>query len=188
MRSLWLQFFLLVMLFSIVCLVIFGAAQPDDYTTGEPALLLYTNKPAYSAGESGFLILILETYGKMDSAEMEIGVLSPRGVMVEGYLIYTDIPKTVVVDRFSQQTEQVVYNESVPFFGRERTIYRVIDFEVPLDVLTGEYRISGLVTGSGFTLREEVPVHFSGPGGFLDVIFLVYIAVLLFSLYLLRRS
>jgi hypothetical protein len=153
-----------------------------------PTMELLTNKESYSAGDSGFVVLRLDTYGMMDSADIEIEILSPSGKLVEGDILYTDIPEETVLNPETKQTVQVVYEESVEYFGPEKTIIRMVEFEIPMDVLTGDYMITGMASGGGSVLEQQKTVHITGPGGFMDYIFLVYIAMLVYSLYLLRRE
>jgi hypothetical protein len=180
-------FSVLFLVLLISCPMLAGA-QDTLTTPDEPALEIFTNKKSYHAGDSGFAVLRLDTYGKLDSAEIQIEILSPGGKLVEGDILYTKIPKGTIVNPDTKQTVQVLYDESIYYFGPEKTIYRTVDFEVPMDIPTGDYIISGQVTGAGVVLHEKTGVHISGPGGFLNYIFLLYIVVLLYSLYLLRRS
>lgn len=163
-------------------------AQNIMSTSNEPSLQLYTNKGSYEAGDEGFVVLQLDTYGQMDSAEIEIQVLSESGKLVEGYLLYTKIPKSTLVNPETKQTTQVIYDESIQYFGPEKTIFRIINFEIPLDVPTGSYSVIGLVSGNAISLKGETSMYVTGPGGSVNLIFLAYLAVLVFSLYLIRRG
>jgi len=161
----------------------------DELTDSRnPALHITTNKNLYEAGERGFIVVRLDTYGKMDSAEIEMEILSSSGRLVEGDIIYTTIPSKTTVNTDTKQTEQTFYDESVTYFGEEKTIYRVIDFEIPLDTPEGTYSITARVTAPGIFLKEQEMVQISGPGGFVNFIFVAYAAVLLCAIYLLRRS
>jgi len=180
-------FAFLVLLLTISGPVLAGAedvlTRPD-----QPALEIFTNKHSYLAGESGFVVLRLDTYGKIDSAEIEIEVLSESGKLVEGDILYTKIPARTIVNPETKQTVQFLYDESIHYFGPEKSIFRIIEFEIPMDIPTGDYAIAGRVTAGDMVLKGQTSVQIAGPGGFLDYIFLVYIAVLIYSLYLLRRN
>ncbi len=184
----WSVFVLLALLLTPVC----GMAVVEDsmhMSSGQfPTMELLTNKESYGAGDHGFVVLRLDTYGLMDSADIEVEILSPSGKLVEGDILYTDIPKETVMNPETKQTVQVVYEESVEYFGPEKTIIRMVEFEIPMDVLTGDYTITGMASGGGSVLKQQKTVHITGPGGFVDYIFLVYIAMLVYSLYLLRRE
>jgi hypothetical protein len=155
---------------------------------GQPALEVITNKNNYAAGDVGFVVLRLDTYGKMGSADIEVEVLSPSGKLVEGDMMYTKIPKEVIVNPNSMQTAQILYDESIQYFSDGRTAFRIIEFEVPMDIMSGEYTITGRASGGGIVLEDEAVVHMEGPGGFLNIIFVVYIVILAYSVYLLRRE
>jgi hypothetical protein len=166
----------------------FAAAQDALTESDEPTLHIFTNRAHYEGGERGFVVLVLETHGKMQSAEIEIEVLSESGNLVEGDILHTKIPMTSIVNQGTKQTVQLMYDESITYFGPEKTVYRTVDFEVPMDISTGRYTITGRVTSPGIVLNEEASIYITGPGGFLDVMFLVYIAALVCSFYLLRRA
>lgn len=168
-----------------------SAVAEETLTTpegGEPTLELITNKQYYRAGDEGFVVLRLDTYGKMESADIEVEVLSPGGKLVEGEMMYTRIPKEVILNPNTMQTAQVLYDESIHYFGAEKTAFRIIEFEVPMDILSGDYTITGRAGGGGIVLTDEATVHMEGPGGFLNIIFVVYIVILAYSVYLLRRE
>lgn len=168
-----------------------SAVAEDTLTApeeGEPSLEVITSKFYYMAGDEGFVVLRLDTYGKMENADIEVEVLSPSGKLVEGEMMYTKIPKEVIVNPNTMQTAQVLYDESIHYFGAERTAFRIIEFEVPMDILSGDYTITGRASGGGIVLEDEVIVHMEGPGGFVNIIFVVYIVILAYSVYLLRRE
>ncbi|MBN2331249.1 MAG: hypothetical protein JXC85_05540 [Candidatus Aenigmarchaeota archaeon] len=168
-----------------------GALAEDAITApegGEPSLEVITNKFYYLAGEEGFVVLRLDTYGKMGTADIEVEILSPSGKLVDGGMMYTRIPKEVIVNPNTMQTAQILYDESIKYFGDEKTAFRIIEFEVPMDILSGDYTITGRAAGGGIVLHDEATVHMEGPGGFLNVIFVVYILILVYSVYLLRRE
>ena len=184
----------LLWIFLIVALaaaVSSSAVAEETLTTpeeGEPSLEVITNKFYYLAGDEGFVVLRLDTYGKMGNADIEVEVLSPSGKLVEGEMMYTKIPKEVIVNPNTMQTAQVLYDESIHYFGAERTAFRIIEFEIPMDILSGDYTITGRARGGGIVLEDEAIVHMEGPGGFLNIIFVVYIVILAYSVYLLRRE
>jgi hypothetical protein len=163
-------------------------AQDAISDKGEPRLEILSNKAAYGAGEGGFIVIRLDTFGKMDSARIELEITSPVGKFVEGDILYTDIPETAVVNPNTRQTAQVMYNEGIGYFGAGNSIIRIVEFEVPMDVSSGTYSITGRASGAGMSLEDSIEVSMSGPGGFMDVIFILYIAALLYSLYLLRKG
>lgn len=163
-------------------------AQDTLSRSDTPVLEAYANKDSFEAGEHGFVIVVLETYGKMESALIEVEVLSPSGKFTEGDILYTKIPQESVFNEQTSQTAQIIYSESVEYFTPQKTIFRLVDFDVPINAKTGDYKIAVRVTGADVSLVEEDVIGISGPGGFLDIIFLAYIVVLAISLfYLLRR-
>ncbi len=185
------KFMCILLVFVIAAAASSGAIAEDTITTpgeGEPALEVITNKLYYAAGDVGFVVLRLDTYGKMGSADMEVEILSPSGRMVGGDMLYTKIPKEVIVNPNTMQTAQVLYDESIEYFGDERTAFRIIEFEIPMDIMSGDYTITGRASGGGIVLEDEAVVHMEGPGGFLNMIFVVYIVILAYSVYLLRRE
>ncbi len=173
----------------IAFLIIMGGAHAQhSFGPGSgPVLHLITNKASYDSGESGFVVLMMDTYGVIDKADIEVEMLSDDGRLVGGDVMSTEIPESSGEDE-PYQTVQTIYQESVTYFGPERKVYRTVEFDVPLDARTGNYTILGRVVSPEATLTEKVGIHVTGPGGFTDVIFLAYIAVLGFSFYLIRRG
>ena len=185
------KFLCVLLVVAIAAAASSSAVAQDAITTseeGEPVLEVITNKFYYAAGDVGFVVLRLDTYGKMDNADIEIEILSPSGKLVEGDMMYTKIPKEVIVNPNTMQTAQILYDESIQYFGDERTAFRIIEFEIPMDIMSGEYTVTGRASGGGIVLEDEAIVHMEGPGGFLNIIFVVYIVILAYSVYLLRRE
>jgi hypothetical protein len=167
-----------------------AAASAQETLKGHevPTLHIFTDRGFYEGGERGYVVLVIDTYGQVERAGIEVEVLSESGAVVEGDLLYTNIPQAVIVNPQTKQTMQKMYEESITYFGPQVTVYRFVEFEVPLDAKTGDYTITGRVFSSEIALEEETMIHVTGPGGFMDIIFLLYIAVLLVSFYLLRRN
>ncbi|NIO44037.1 MAG: hypothetical protein GTN36_00585 [Candidatus Aenigmarchaeota archaeon] len=156
--------------------------------TKESRLEIYTDRDSYYSGERGRIILEIETFGEMEEAEIELEILSPEGKFVYGDILYTEIPRKTVLNPDTEQTEQILYHEDISYMKPGKTIIRVIDFEVPIDAVTGTYTININLISPGITFGKSEFLYISGSGGSVDVIILVYIVILIFSLYLAWRG
>ena len=177
----------LLVAFILAASVLAAAAHAADTLTGSPSLSLQTSKDRYYAGESGFVVIRLDTYGLIEEVDMEVEVLSPAGKLVEGDMLYVRIPATTTVLEEGQSV-QTIYTETLTYFGPGKSVYRTVPFEIPLDIANGEYTVAARAVYSGGTLKDETTVQMMGPGGFLDIIFAVYLVILALSVYMLRRS
>jgi len=174
-------------LFTFLIIVNVACAQNSFGSGSGPTLHLASNKDSYESGESGFVVLMIDTYGIIKNAVIEVEILNKERNIIGGDIQETEVPESAG-DGKVYQTMQTIYNESVTYFGPERKVYRTIDFDLPLDLRSGNYTIVGRVVSPEMTLSEKVGIHITGPGGYTDVMFLAYIAVLGFSFYLIRRG
>ncbi|NIM47135.1 MAG: hypothetical protein GTN40_03185 [Candidatus Aenigmarchaeota archaeon] len=149
---------------------------------------IYTDEESYYSGERGIIIAEIETFGEMQEAEIEIEILSPEGKLVYGDLLYTEIPRKTVLNAETEQTEQVIYHEDIGYMSPQKTIRRVIDFEVPIDAVTGTYTLNVNLRSPDITFGKSEFLYISGSGETIDFIILIYIVILIFSLYLIWRG
>jgi len=154
----------------------------------KPKLEIYTDKESYHAGERGVITTEIETFGKIQEAEIEIEILSPEGKLVYGYLLYTEIPKETILNPYSDQTIQILYHEDIGYMSPGRIVRRDIVFEVPIDAITGTYTINTKLRSPDITLGKSKFLYISGSGEVIDIIILIYIVILIFSLYLAWRG
>jgi hypothetical protein len=184
-------FLVLMFLGLFLCSAFPYAAAQDAMAEAEvPSLHIMPSKASYEAGERGFAVLVIETYGKISQAEVELELLSSTGALKGGDVISTDIPGKDAGDTLPEKavTQSWFYSEGVEYFAPEKTVYRVFPFDIPIDAQTGNYTLVGRVSGDGVSLREESRIRVEGPGGLVNLLFVGYIAVLLYSVYLLRRE
>ncbi len=149
---------------------------------------IYTDKESYVSGERGTIIIEVETFGKMEQAEIEIEILSPGGKLVYGDLLYTQIPRKTVLNPYTEQTEQVIYHEDIGYMGPGKIVRRIVDFEVPIDAVKGTYTLNVKLRSPDITFGKSESLYISGGGEAIDVIILIYIVILIFSLYLVWRG
>jgi len=149
---------------------------------------IYTDKDSYFSGERGTIIAEIETFGEMQEAEIELEILSPEGKLVYGDLLYTKIPRKSVLNPGTEQTEQVLYHEDISYMSSGKTIRRVIDFEVPIDAVTGTYTLNVNLVSPDISFGKSEFLYISGSGQSVDVIIFIYIVILIFSLYLAWRG
>jgi len=154
----------------------------------EPRLEIYTDKNSYYAGEKGIITAEIETFGAIQEAEIEMEILSPEGKLVYGDLLYTKVPRESVLNPYTEQTVQVLYQEDIDYMSPGKIIRRNIDFEVPIDTKTGTYTINTKLVSPYMTLEKSKFLYISGEGEFVDVIIIIYIVILVFSLYLVWRD
>jgi len=154
----------------------------------ESRLEIYTDKDSYYSGERGKIILEIETFGVMQETEIELEILSPEGKLVYGDILYTEIPRKTVLNPDTEQTEQVIYHEDIGYMSSGKTIRRVIDFEVPIDAVTGTYTLNIELISPDMSFGKSEFLYISGSGNNVDVIILIYIVILIFSLYLAWRG
>lgn len=166
----------LITLTFIFVLLFFSVAMAEE-TGSKPTLAIYTDRCVYGAGESGTISLELNTYGLMRDAEIEVVVLSPENIIVDGVIIYTDIPEKVVINKDTMQTEQTIIKEGVLFLGDERTVFRTISFTIPEAAPTGDYRIIAKARYIGGVLEQENVISVIGQG-VVDSILVIYILIL----------
>lgn len=143
----------------------------------EPELNIYADRLVYGAGDSGLLILELNTYGVMREAEIEVVILSPENVIVDGAIIYTKVPEVVNINKDTWQTEQTVLKEGLEFLQEERTVLRKIDFTIPQAAPTGDYKVKARVVYIGGVLEEEGVMGVVG-GGVVDAILGIYVIII----------
>jgi len=143
----------------------------------DPELNIYADRLVYGSGESGSLLLELNTYGLMKEAEIEVVILSPENVIVDGVIIYTEIPEKIVVNKDLWQTEQIILKEGFEFLGDEKTVLREISFTIPQAAPTGNYRVKARVLYIGGVI-EEIGIFGVIGGGVVDSILVVYVLII----------
>ena len=153
-----------------------------------PRLEIYANRDSYYAGEKGIITAEIETYGIIRQAEIELEILSPEGKLIYGNLLYTEIPQKSILNPYTEQTEQILYHENIEYMGPEKIVKRNIDFEVPIDAVTGTYTMNMILRTPEIELKKSGFLYISGGGQMIDFIILIYIVILIFSLYLIWRG
>ena len=165
-----------------------ASAEDSMVAPRGPTLHLIPSSSEYEAGEHAFVVVTLENLFDADSVDIEIQLLAPGGGLAGGDVAEYSVPETDTPNAGSKETVSEIYRESVTYFGGSRAIYRLVEFDVPLDAATGEYTIAARAAAGNTELEDKVRVSVSGPGGFMDITFLVYIAILFVSVYLIRRE
>jgi hypothetical protein len=153
----------------------------------EPSMEIYADKSTYLSGEIGTITVEVKTFGRMSEAEIELEILSPGGKPIFGDIVYTKMPSEIILNENTAQTMQTLYEESIDFMGPEKSVMRTIDFEVPIDATEGVYTLYTKLTSPGMTLEKSKFLFISGGGEIVDVIIIIYIVILIFSLYLVWR-
>lgn len=171
----------LLILISIIILSIPVFAQ-------EPSIEIFTDKNTYLSGHRGTITFEIKTYGRISECEIELEIISPSGRPIFGDIIYTKIPSVIVLNENTEQTVQTVYEEKIDFMGPEKTAIRSIDFEVPIDATEGIYTLYARMTSPGMTLESSKYLFIGGGGEAVDFVIIIYIIILIFSLYLVWRG
>jgi len=170
--------------FLILILILFLATPAFSQ---EPRIEIYTNKESYHAGERGIIIAEIETLGEMSEAEIEIEILSPEGKLVYGDLVYTRIPQRTVLNPYTEQTEQIIYHEDIEYLSPGKVVRRYVDFEIPIDVISGTYTVNVRLASAETFIEKSKSLYISGSGKYIEFVIVIYIVILIFSLYLLWR-
>jgi hypothetical protein len=143
----------------------------------EPKLNIYTDRSVYQSGESGIIFMELNTYGLIKDAEIEVVILSPENIIINGVIIYTEIPEKIIINKDIWQTEQIILREGLEFLHEEKTIMRSIDFTIPEAAPTGDYRIIAKATYIGGVLEQTGVIAIIGQG-VVDAIIVIYIIII----------
>ena len=151
----------------------------------QPNVQVYTDRGIYSAGECGTIFIDIDTFGKLSSAEIEALILSPEGQLVDGYIIITDIPEETVLNPQTEQTIQTIIEEDIEYFQEEMKVTRQVNFKLSENLPLGSYPIEVLVRSPEMSLQGSGSLMVVGPGVF-DITILIYIAIVIFSIYLMR--
>ncbi|MFH1473839.1 MAG: hypothetical protein ABIE55_02995 [Candidatus Aenigmatarchaeota archaeon] len=154
----------------------------------EPTMEIYTDRSTYLAGEIGTIRIEIESFGRISEAEIELEILSPGGVPIFGDIIYTKIPSEIVLNENTGQTVQTLYKDTIDFMGPEKSVVKNINFEVPINAEEGVYTLFMRLTSPGLTLHKANYLFISGGGEIVDVVIIIYIIILIFSLYLVWRG
>ncbi len=154
----------------------------------QPSMEIITNKNTYLSGESGTITVRIESFGRISEAEIELEIISPGGVPIFGDIIYTKIPSEIVLNENTEQTVQTLYRDNIDFMGPEKTVERNVEFEIPIDVTEGVYTLYAKLTTPGMVLEDSKFLFISGGGEAVDVVIIIYILILTFSLYLVWRE
>ena len=149
---------------------------------------IYTDKNTYLSGQRGTITIEIQTFGRISEAEIELEILSPGGKPIFGDIIYTKIPSEIVLNENTEQTIQTLYQETIDFMGPEKTATKSIDFEIPIDATEGIYTLYMRMTSPGLTLDKTKYIFISGGGQVVDIVIIIYILILIFSLYLVWRG
>lgn len=154
----------------------------------EPSVVISTDKNTYLSGEMGTISIEIETFGRMSEAEIELEIFSPGGVPIFGDIVYTKIPSEIVLNENTEQTIQALYRETIDFMGPEKSVVRNVNFEVPIDATEGIYTLYMKLTSPGLTLERNKYLFIVGGGEVVDFVIIIYIVILVFSLYLVWRE
>jgi hypothetical protein len=154
----------------------------------DPSIEIFTDKNTYLSGHRGTITVEVKTYGRISEAEIELEILSPSGIPIFGDIIYTKIPSQIVLNENTEQTVQTLYQETIDFMGPEKTATKSIDFEVPIDATEGIYTLYARMTSPGMTLESRKYLFIGGGGEAVDFVIIIYILILIFSLYLIWRG
>jgi hypothetical protein len=154
----------------------------------EPSIEIYTDRNTYLSGQRGTVIIEAKTFGRISEAEIELEIFSPSGSPIFGDIIYTKIPSEIVLNENTEQTVQTLYDEDIDFMGPEKTASKSIDFEVPIDAPEGVYTLFARMTSPALTLESRKFLFISGGGEAVDFVLIIYIIILIFSLYLVWRG
>jgi hypothetical protein len=154
----------------------------------QPTIEIYTDKNTYLSGQRGIIDIEVKTFGRISEAEIELEIISPGGVPIFGDIIYTKIPNEIVLNENTEQTIQTLYQETIDFMGPEKTACRSIEFEVPIDATEGIYTLYMRMTSPGLVLEKTKYLFISGGGEAVDFVIIIYIIILIFSLYLIWRG
>ena len=164
------------------------AVDPILIIIDQPQLDVYTDKCSYEAGDNGKIITEIKTYGIIKDALIEVEILTPEGKLVYGDILYTQIPIKTILNPTVTQTEQVVYHENIDYVGPEKTITRTIPFEVPFNAIEGFYTLNVRMTTPEMRMESSKNIYIIGGGEKVDLIMILYILTLVFSLYLIWRD
>ena len=154
----------------------------------QPKIEIYTDKNTYLSGERGIITAEIETFGVIHEAEIEMEILGPSGKFVYGDLLYIQIPKKTILNPNTMQTEQVLYHEDIDYLDAGKTIRRNINFEVPINAVEGIYTVIVRLASPYITLEGSKYLYISGGGEVIDIIIIIYIVILILSLYLIWRG
>ncbi len=134
---------------------------------------IYTDKGVYQAGDTGKLFIEISSADK--NIEIVAEIVSPEGVIIDGAILYTDLPEKIVLNPDTWQTEQVLIKEDMKYFT-EGKMTREIPFAVPQAAPTGDYTVNVYI---GNELRKSATIGIIGQEAVNDIL-LIYLIVIIF--------
>lgn len=141
-----------------------------------PALALdvdvYTDKGIYQAGDTGNIFIDIDMEER--NAEIIAEVVSPEGIIIDGAILYTDLPERIVINPDKWQTEQVLLEEGINYFTEGR-MTRIIPFAVPQAAVTGDYAVNVYVNGE---LKKSAAISIIGHEA-VNAILLIYVLAII---------
>ncbi len=151
----------------LVVAVFSGASLASDIVS------IYTDKGVYQAGDTGRLFIEISSAER--NIEVVAEIISPEGIIIDGAILYTDLPERVVINPDTWQTEQVLIKEDVKYFT-EGKIIREIPFAVPQAAPTGDYTVNVYI---GNELKKSATIGIIGHGT-ANAILLIYLLAIVF--------
>lgn len=120
----------------IVLLMLAVVAMP---VLASPSVDVRTDRGFYQAGDTGKIFIEID--GTEKNMEIVAEIVSPEGVIIDGAILYTDIPERMVLNPDTWQTEQILMQEDMKYI-QEGIATRVIPFAVPQAAITGDYAVN----------------------------------------------
>jgi hypothetical protein len=152
----------------------------------DPSVVIETDKDYYAAGEQGLITVLITPDGVIKEAEIIIEVVTDEEIPVFADIIYTQIPYQTILNNH-EVTMQVIYNEDISYF-ENLTARRDIIFDVPLEVPIGNYTINVMLESPDITLTTSKEIEIYGSGNYVDILFIIYILILVYVIYMLIRG
>lgn len=134
---------------------------------------IYTDKGVYQAGDTGRLFIEISSAER--NIEIVAEVVSPEGIIIDGAILYTDLPERVAINPDTWQTEQVLIKEDMKYFT-EGKMTREIPFAVPQAAPTGDYTVNVYI---GNELKKSATIGIIGQEAVNDIL-LIYLLVIIF--------
>lgn len=154
-----------------------------------PLLQVYTDEYSYLSGDICYMTIKLDTYGRLSQGEVSVELTDRNGALADGVIFHTSVPEKFVQNSGRKETVMEVINEGVQYNSPEKTIYRTVDFRIPADLEPGIYNVGVMFFAPEGRLSAGSRIEVaSGDGSGMGIVLAIYIFLIIYTVYTLRRG
>lgn len=165
----------ITMIFLIFPMIACAAAVgPSSF----PYMQIATDKPVYSAGESGSIYISINPDNKFDEAEIEVVVSSPEGVIIDGAIFQTAMPQKTIINPEKWQTQQILVSEGI--YTEE--FVREIKFTIPQNAPKGTYEVHAVLVAGADRLENNMEINIINNESVEYIVFVYILAFIIIGL------